>query len=386
MPRLSLWRETHTNDFKFQDKRISELFTASGVGIYVHKYLGTYDQGPSNDLTEPRYANDSERNIQDLLFLENRNRKYEADVYELRGHYTPQDQDFNLMQFGLFIAQDTLFITFHTSDMVARIGRKLMAGDVLELPNMGDYNPLDETIPVVLKKFYVIQETARAAEGYAPTWWPHLMRAKVVPMVDGQEYQDILNRPAGTGTDKTLQDLLSQFNQNVQINDTIIAQANVDVPLSGYDVTGLYVLPTDPNNRPLETVGITADNLLVSADSDIYTADVIPITPTTMTPAYLNGNGTAPNGWPVTAATAFPPIPEIGQYVLRVDFLPNRLFRYDGTKWVAVVDSTRAPLTPNVAPTLRGSFVNNPNVTTTSSGQTIAQKQGLSSILRTLGQ
>ena len=108
MPRLSLYRENHSNDYKFQDRRISEMFTISCVGINIHKYLGPANTGTTTDLTEPQYANQSEQNIQDLLFLENRDRKYDKDVYDLRGHYTIQDTDFNLSQFGLFINNDTL--------------------------------------------------------------------------------------------------------------------------------------------------------------------------------------------------------------------------------------------------------------------------------------
>ena len=39
---------------------------------------------------------------QDLLFLEYRDRKYDQDIYTIRGVYNVQDIDFNLSQFGLF--------------------------------------------------------------------------------------------------------------------------------------------------------------------------------------------------------------------------------------------------------------------------------------------
>ncbi len=41
MPRLSMWRDNHTNDYKFFDKRISEEFTIGGTGVLLHKYIGT---------------------------------------------------------------------------------------------------------------------------------------------------------------------------------------------------------------------------------------------------------------------------------------------------------------------------------------------------------
>ena len=45
MPRLSVWKDgAHSNDYKYFDRKISELFTVGGTGILVHKYLGINEQ------------------------------------------------------------------------------------------------------------------------------------------------------------------------------------------------------------------------------------------------------------------------------------------------------------------------------------------------------
>ena len=147
--------------------------------------------GFSGDATQPSYINQSEQNIQDLLWQENRDRKYDTSVYTLRGVYQRQDQDFDLTQFGLFLNNDTLFITFHYNDMIDTFGRKLMSGDVLEFPNLKDYNPLDTTLAKALPRYYVIQDAAFASEGFSQTWLPHLWRVKATPLVNAQEYQQI---------------------------------------------------------------------------------------------------------------------------------------------------------------------------------------------------
>jgi hypothetical protein len=353
MPRLSLYRENHTNDYKWQDRRISEIFTISCVGINVHKYLGPKDVGPTTDLTQPQYATQSEQNIQDVLFLENRDRSYDKNVYALRGHYTIQDNDFNLSQFGLMLTNDTLYITFHSNDMVQRLGRKIMPGDVFELPHLRDYYPLDETLPVALKKFYVVQEATRASEGYSQTWWSHLWRCKVVPMVDGQEYKDILDEAAGPNTNSTLRDLLSSYNRNLQINDAVVAQANSDVPTSGYSTNSLFILPTQDG-----------------------------ISPVTVINGYLTGDGVPPNGLPVTVDRAFPANPTQGQYVLRTDYVPSRLFRYDGTTWVAIQDVQRANIDGISSNTQLGTFINNKANTPLANGYSVPSNQTLSNLLR----
>ena len=105
------------------------------------------------------------------------------------------NNDFDLQQFGIFLSADTIYMTFHLNDTIAYIGRKLMSGDVLELQHKKDYYPLNADIPAVLKRFYVVQDATYAAEGFSPTWWPHLWRIKMSPLVDSQEYKDILDNP-----------------------------------------------------------------------------------------------------------------------------------------------------------------------------------------------
>ena len=383
MPRLSLWREKHSNDYKFMDQRIYELFTAGGTGLNIHKYLGPNDQGTSTDFTLPNYTNATEKNIQDLLFLENRDRKYDRNVYNMRGHYTIPDTDFNLSQFGLFVTNDTLFVTFHINDMIERMGRKIMPGDVLEFMHLRDYNPLDpnDEIPIALKKYYVVQETTRASEGFAPTWWPHLWRAKVQPMVDGQEYRDILEQTEdGTGYNP-IKDYLSTYTKNVNINDAVIAQAEYDVPFSGYDTSTQYILPTDANGYPIINTSVNADSTSITMDSINYTADYSYVSPKNDIPGWLTGDGTAPNGLPVKALTYFPDIAAQGDYVLRLDYLPNRLFRYDGKRWNFIEDNVRAPLTGSAINTQLGTFVNNTATTRLSDGTIVPQRQPLSTVL-----
>jgi hypothetical protein len=180
MPRLSLYRPNRTKDYQFIDRTIKEMYTVGGVDIYVHKYMGPQTGGEDSafsgnaDATQPIYETQNPLNIQDLLLLENRDRIYDQDVYVMRGVFQTQDIDFDLSQFGLFLNNDTLFITFHYNKMIDEFGRKLMNGDVLEVPTLKDYYPLNANIPEALPKYYVIQDAAFASEGFSMTWLPHL--------------------------------------------------------------------------------------------------------------------------------------------------------------------------------------------------------------------
>jgi hypothetical protein len=378
-----MWKEgAHSNDYKFFDNRISEMYTVGGTGISVHKYLGVLDQSGAGD-----NSGDDPLAIQDLLFLENRDRKYDQDIYNLRGIYNVADVDFDLSQFGLFLQNDTIFITFHLNDMIDSLGRRLASGDVLELPHLRDYDGLDTSLDQALKRYYVVQEGSRPSEGYSPTWWPHLWRVKCTPLVDSQEYQDILktiqiDESTGESTGATLRDLLSTYQKELEVTNAIVTEAEKNVPKSGYDTSQFYTVPTKSDGRPGEPVGHRADETSFTTDSDIITADNTVQTPRAQGyKGYLLGDSLAPNGHPVTSGTQFPTTAVEGDYVLRLDFLPNRLFRYDGRRWVKMEDSVRSNVTNGTGNTQRDSFINNATQTTMDDNSVVSERQALSKIL-----
>ena len=117
MPRLSIFKPEKGADYKFFDRNIKEMFTVGGTDLHFHKYVGPHDQGDTNkdgpaSPSQPRVTGQdlNETTIQDLLFLENRDRKYDADIYKIRGIYNVQDIDFNLSQFGMFYKMIHCFV------------------------------------------------------------------------------------------------------------------------------------------------------------------------------------------------------------------------------------------------------------------------------------
>ena len=316
----------------------------------------------------------AELGIQDLILLENRDRHYAPDIYVIRGIYQMQDLDFNLSQFGIFLNNDTIFMHFHLRNCVDILERKIMAGDVLELPHLKDEYALDDAA-VALKRFYVVQDVTRAASGFSQTWYPHLLRVKCVPMVDSQEFQEILDADSGAGDGSSLRDLISTYNTNISINESIIAQAEADAPLSGYDTHQLFVLPQNPDG----TLSLDSDGNLNTPTKDYYLG-------------YLTGDGRPPNGAPYTFGITFPQEASEGNFHLRTDYFPNRLFRFNGRHWIRFEDNVRMTMTntpkdglsaPNsqTRQTQRTSFINNSN-TATIAGELVEERQALSKILK----
>ena len=161
---LSLYKPEKGNDYKFIDRQISEMFQVGGTDVYLHKYLGVNTEEENATADQPHYDTLKETNIQDLLFLENRDRKYAEEIYRIRGLYNVQNIDFNLSQFGLFIDNDTLYMTVHINDFIKYIGRKPISGDVLELPHLRDNFALND-YDIGLPRYYVIEDVGRASEG-----------------------------------------------------------------------------------------------------------------------------------------------------------------------------------------------------------------------------
>lgn len=360
MPRLSLWKENKGNDYKFVDRIVGEHIYAGGTGVYIHKYVGVYDQGETinedgsvakEDATQPNYAKRkasdpknivAETKIQDLLFLENRDRKYDEIVYEMRGVYAPQDQDFDLTQFGLFLSNDIIYMTFHLNDHMTILGRKLMSGDVLELPHMIDDTGLDNSAGPV-RKFYVVEDVVREASGFDANWWPHLIRIKCQALQDTVEYRDIL----GDG-DKAddLKHILSTYNSEIDISEAILEQAENEVPKHGFDTAHLFFNPGDNKKG-------------------VLLADAVP------------DNGAEVVG----SGSAFPDNATDGAFYLRTDYTPHRLFKKSGNHWLKVEDDERQVW--RAANSVLRRFTDNTTlIVDGNTGKSVPSKQGISKAVK----
>ena len=303
-----------------------------------------------------------ELTIGDVLFLENRNRKYAPDIIEMRGAYNVSNTDFDLTQFGIFLTDDTIFMSFHLNENVERLGRKLMPGDVLELPHLREYHALDEDTPAI-NRFYVVEDGSHSAEGYGPRWWSHVWRVRAKQMPASTEYQDILDRVAGDGQtleslppgddddccEVTVEDGISDRDNLEEITDAIIEEAAANVPCDPlhYDAEHLYVY-IDPNTREHQLIW------------------------------FKTGDGIPPNGFALAGSGAtFPDTLVDGDYYLRTDFDSPLLYQKQGTTFKKIeVDTCQLPWTG--ANQVLDSFIENENITTNDDGSTEPERQALS--------
>jgi hypothetical protein len=328
MPRLSLWNPRKGNDYKFVDNMVKAHFEHGGTALLIHKYVGSVDE------TDPNY-DPSNPPIQDLLFMENRDRKYDTTIFELRGTYTVSDQDFDLSQFGMFLGTDQSIFQVHINDMVERLGRKLMTGDVIELPHMRDDLLLDDEAEAV-NQYWVVQEGSKSSEGFDPGWWPHIWRIRCKQLQDTQEYSDIF----GTGEEvDDLKNLLSTYNQELNINEAIVSEAQENVPGKYYDYR--------------------KNNLEYAVEDSEHPSDVDFAT--------------------VESGNKFPTSPYENAYFLRTDYSPHRLFQYRDNKWYKIEDDDGSWQVGNY---LHHQFINNDGKITLDDGTEIVSRVNLSKAIR----
>lgn len=334
MPKISLWNPQKGADYNFIDRSIGENFFIAGDGILVHMYEGpTTDAAGSTDT--------SLTTIQDVLFLTNNNRKYNPNVIELKGHYTPQDVNYDLSQFGIFLSSDVISIRFHYNDMVDCLGRKLIAGDVLEFPNMRDVPIFDNAVGI--NRYYVVQDALYAAAGYGQKWFPHIWLVRAKMLQASQEYNQILDQAAsgqtaggvgqgigvmpegftdtadangnpGTGANPNITNTLNLFCRIIGLSDAIVAEAecNAFFDPKFFESANLYIY-LDPNTG-YPIIG-----------SNYFSGDGAP--PNLSTD---NADNLEPSGPLVGAGVSFPPGMTDGQYYLRIDYYPERLFQKQG--------------------------------------------------------
>ncbi len=366
MARINLWKETQGHDYNFIDRVARDYLNLGATGVYVHKYIGPKEQeGDDNKSSDGNGVITDELTIGDVLFLENRDRKYAPDIIEMRGAYTISDTDFDLTQFGIFLTDDTIFMSFHLNENVERLGRKLMPGDVLELPHLREYYSLDDEKSAT-NRFYVVEDASYSAEGYGPKWWPHIWRVRAKQMPASTEYQDILDRIAGDGQsleslppgeddccDVTVEDVISDRNKLEEVVEGVIAEAAENVPFDPlwYDAAHLYIF-IDPDTQQHQLIW------------------------------FKTGDGIPPNGLALAGTgDTFPSTLVNDDYFLRTDFSSPVLYQKQGTTFKMIeVDQRKLPWTG--ANQILDSFIDNENITTNDDGTTEPERQALSKVVQ----
>lgn len=263
-------------------------------------------------------------NIQDKIFLENRDRDYDTDALTLKGYYNLLSPQTELSRFGIEIPSATYNIKLNFSATVAAMGRPVVIGDIIELPSETQYTP--ELRPV--KRYLEVTDVTWDADTYTPGWMPLMLMITAQPALATQETQDIFGTLAKSIDSSGLFDL-DDGNHPMRQDFTAINEEIAQQALNGVPERGSEGSNTIREFTPEELATAASNgkpNMLKYGlnSKGLYVEDAIPS-----------------NNAPYTEGTSYPDSPKDGDYH-RLTYeglaqnVPARLYRWSKAKdrWV----------------------------------------------------
>ena len=247
----SMWKKGRHDDYKFIDGAIADQYNMGGTDMWLYCYIGPKKNTGSDPSLPDSTGNTIDvSSISDLIFGETPDRAYNLEALTLPVVYQVQEATPDLKIPGLFFNFNTMDITLHYNTMMQRVGRKIIPGDVIELPNLRDFDVMGKDSG--LNRFYVVQDAFRTSEGYSVTWQHHIFKIRVKPLTDSPEYADLIgggnnNFPDnpddpnnGNGNSTSDGGENSDYGNELEIMNRIIMQADDEVPYIHYTNEHLY--------------------------------------------------------------------------------------------------------------------------------------------------
>ena len=155
---------------------------------------------------------------------------------------------------------------------------------------------------------------------------------------------------------------------DVEVNEVNVANITVSSGSSGSES---FTANTGDNVDLLASSNIGSDTVFEAAKANGYID------------GYLTGDGIAANGNSAGFGTSFPTYPVKDQLFLRTDYVPQRLFKFDGKRFVKVEDNVRLTLSNKTNRTGgKFGFINNTTETTRKDGTTYKERVSLSEIMK----
>ena len=306
--RYHLYQKQRGKDYAYIDRVIRDQIEMGGCLLNLYKWLGSYKPDGTFLPIEDGIVSDSVLN-------ENSHRKYSHTTIDIYGAMQMNAAQFSFNFGGYSVLDgDEKEITFHYNSMIDMVGRKIIVNDVLEMTWFRDNDLIGSDKSV--NKFYVVTSADVDEKGWDPHWGYHLWKIKCKPLTNTVEFQDLFNDdtfgPQG-GEDGFYE------NPNANEGGGGFDDANTnDEGLQYENDENLKIAEDMVAFREYNEHHLLLDNLKVIVDKDgnkfIYGLDGIPVN--------KNING-------VPFGTYFPDASEYedGDYFLRIDFDPPRLYK-----------------------------------------------------------
>lgn len=263
------------------------------------------------------------QNIQDKVLLENRDRDYQEFPIDIKASYTPQENASLFDRFGQNQMGDTFIFEMSFKQIVQRLGRPMVIGDIIMAPSERQYSATMRPID----KYLEVTDVFWAATGFTPMWTPTLQKVTAKPVLSSQETQDIMGKLTVDVDNSGLFDINDgndgkKYQDYMDVNDTIRAEYKQNVPEKGIDYANSPVITQElldyaASHPNMNVAKLSRKRLLAGFDA------------------------MPPNGLPYTEGDTFPSNPSNGDYhrLTYVNIgvgIPVRLHKYSTAKnrWI----------------------------------------------------
>lgn len=356
-----LYQKERSKNYNFIDRVVKSYLEQGGGLFHIYPMVSVIgSDGIEHKIGESGFL------VGDPVFNENPSRKYSRETFDLWGVTQMKTPQFSFSFSGLSLLDgDEKEISFHYNSMVAQLGRKIMVGDVIEWTWVRDLDVLGKETGQ--NKFYQVTSSERDENGWAANYKYHLWKVKVKPITNSPEFQDLfntgkendfyedVNSPNGGGG---LDPNNTTTNNELEIMDKILEEAEEMGPsFRLHDEHHVYL---DENNQ------LYVENRFI--------------------PQGIDGIPNQLNAQDIQFGEHFPDEAEDGEYFLRIDYNPPRLFKRiinEETKegrWQVTEYDNREKWTG--CPAILRAHINNDKTITNAAGEVLPQRQNIKDLVK----
>lgn len=359
--RYHLFQKERSNNYNYIDRVVKSYLEQGGALFHVYPIVSLVgNDGVSHNIGDKGFL------VSDPVFNENPKRKYSRETFDLWGVTMMNTPQFSFSFSGLSLLDgDEKEISFHYNSMVAQLGRKLIVGDVIEWTWLRDLDVLG--METGANKFYQVTSSERDEKGWAANYKYHLWKVKVKPITNSPEFSDLFNNGkendfyedvnsgnGGGGLDPNN----TTTKNELSIMDAVLEEAEALGPsFRLHDEHHVYL---DENNE------VYVENRFISQGIDGI-------------PNQLECAN-------IEFGEFFPSDPKNGDYFLRVDYNPPRLFKRmvseetNEGRWQLVEFDNREKWTG--VPAILRSHINNDKTFKNENGEEVKHQQNIKDLVK----